>query len=370
MNIFGRISTAIERHTSAGGIGLAGATGLVASGLTDIASTLGPLLPWFFALAAIAAIVVSAQIYRGQAQFEKLKSEPDNAKTLCQSLLVLIGALFGSGVLLITSMLSGNSGGSAILAALDDIRSGVERVETQVVEVGEKVDDVGDQVSGIGQTVSVRDITGRSGTGMIGDISTFQISLANEKLMDDANCELAVFGEWRDAVEVLNDDCAQFSVQLPRSAVLDESGRSRGDIISIPFEIKVLGARGEVLGAYSESYPFYNNYRTITLDVDPPGNRFKVNERRRVKVSVDNAELSDGLQCDWALSPHLDGLSFEPDSDNYCTGWLSTELEEGSPVLRRLKEENRLRARVSVSIVTSSDFAMLGIMESQFEVSQ
>jgi len=62
----GLVKQAIHRKTSAGGMGFAGATGLVASGLTDLASLLGPILFWFFILASILAVVLAIVIHAGE----------------------------------------------------------------------------------------------------------------------------------------------------------------------------------------------------------------------------------------------------------------------------------------------------------------
>ena len=86
----------------------------MASALTDIASVLGPILPWFFVVVAGLAIVVALRIERAEVAGVAAGGEPPKTKGLCQTLLVLIGSLFGAGVLLVTVGL----GVTAIVAAM------------------------------------------------------------------------------------------------------------------------------------------------------------------------------------------------------------------------------------------------------------
>ena len=171
----GRTLSAVKKHTSASGLGFAGAGGLFASGLTDLASALGPFLSWFVVIASVLTLALGILISR----HEKQASNPETAESgrirfYCHAFVVLLGSLFGSVILLTSGLLTGNTDGSNILAIVTGLRSDVQRVEKKVGEVQEGV-------QGLGETVNFRDISGRSGTGKIGQTAMFSITLANER---------------------------------------------------------------------------------------------------------------------------------------------------------------------------------------------
>jgi hypothetical protein len=353
-----RIFTAVKQNTSASGMGFAGATGLVASGLTDIASSLGPFLPWFCVIAAIATLILAFLIRQHVRAASGQATGSTRLRAYCQSFVVLLGSLFGSGVLLISGLFTENTSGSHLLSILHEIRSGVERVEEQVGEIGEGV-------QGLGEAVIIRDISGRSGTGMIGDNAIFQVSLANEALMDGAKCRLTLGKEWQQRVSVVDDSCDSFTVRLPSAPLLDASGSSMGDVIPIPFELEVLNSGNEVIASYAQSYPFHNNYRTIRIVLDPPGNRFKINEQRQIKVDVGEADLPDTVECEWTV---FEPVSISTSSDNGCAGVLSTEVDPDSYVFKRLLDEGEIRDQIYVQLNTAADFVMLGNATLKFAV--
>jgi len=357
----GLVRQAIHRKTSAGGMGFAGATGLVASGLTDLASLLGPILFWFFVLASIVAVILAVTIHVGERAAVETGQEPPRLGLYCHSLLALLGALFGSGILLITGLFQGNTDGSQLLALLRDTTESVGRIETKVGEIDT-------QVEGIGQQVHLRDISGRSGAGMIGDVTTFQISLENQNLMDGASCKLEVAQEWQSRIEIRDDSCEAFQVHLVNSPVLDESGKSAGDVLQVPYTVSLLSEAGDVLGTATGIYAFHNNYRSIELKLEPSGNRLKVNERRRAEVATPGAEIPDGVECEWNDSTNPI-IKFIPDSANQCVGWLSTEVDDGAYAYKDLAAAGEKRGEVYLQLVTSSDFEMLGIVELKFKVS-
>lgn len=331
-------------------MGFAGAAGLVASGLTDIASSLGPFLPWFCFIAAIALAALGILIRRGERQSGERKSDPPRFRAYCQAFVVLLGSLFGSIVLLISGLFTDNTSGSNILAILNETRAGVERVE-------EKVGEISEGVQGLGETVNIRDISGRSGTGMIGDNAIFQVSLANEALMEGSRCRLQLRGDWQDRVSVLDDSCDSFTVKLPASPLLDAGGSSMGDIVPIPFELEVVSSNNDLIASYENTYPFYNNYRAIKIVLDPPGNRLRINEQRKIRVDVGAAELPDTVECEWSA---IDPISVKPESDNGCIGVLSTSVEIDSYVHKRLLKEGEIRDEIYVQLNSLADFEMLG----------
>ena len=344
------ILRAVNRNTSASGMGFAGAAGLVASGLTDIASSLGPFLPWFCLVAGVATLVLAVLIGRYEKQRKIDAEDPSSVRVYCQSFLVLIGSLFGSIVLLISGLFADGSSGSNIISILNELRSGVARVE-------QKVDVIDEGVQGLGESISLRDISGRSGTGKIGDNAMFEVSLANSRLMDGASCALNVPEEWQDRVAVLDDACDNFAVRLPTSPVLDSSGSSVGDIVSIPFELQVVDKKGNIVASYDDSYPLHNNYRTIDILLDPAGNRLKINEKREIRVDVGNAELPDTVECEWTV---FEPLSIRPTSDNGCVGELSTVVDSDAYVYKRLLKEGEIRDEIYVQVNSAADFSMLG----------
>jgi hypothetical protein len=331
-------------------MGFAGAAGLVASGLTDIASSMGPFLPWFCFIAAIATLLTALLIHRNEKRRTEERDDSPHTKAYCQSFLVLIGSLFGSIVLLISGMFAEDTSGSNILSLLNGIRGGVERIE-------EKVDTVSEGVEGLGENISVRDITGRSGTGKIGDDAVFAVALANERMMDGATCRLSLEAEWQNRISVLDDACASFTVKLPSAPLLDANGNSMGDVVPVPFELDVLDARGDKLASYASSYPFHNNYRTINIMLDPPGNRLSLDENRTVRVDVGDAGLPDTVECVWTV---FDPVSIRPSSDNGCVAVLSTEVDRDAYVYKRLVDEGEIRDDIYVQINSIADFTMLG----------
>jgi hypothetical protein len=339
-------------------MGFAGATGLVASGLTDIASSFGPFLPWFCFFSAAATLALAFLIGRYEKQRKAEATDPANIRAYCQSFLVLIGSLFGAIVLLISGFFTDNSSGSNIISILNEIRSGVERVE-------EKVDVINEGVEGLGESISLRDISGRSGTGKIGDNAMFEVTLANARLMDGARCALKVSKEWQDVVTVLDDACDSFTVKLPTSPLLDSSGSSRGDIVPIPFELQVIDGNRDVIASYADSYPLHNNYRSIDIVLDPGGNRLKINEQRKIRVDVGDAELPDTVECEWTV---FDPLSIQPTSDNGCEGVLSTEVDTDAYVYKRLVNEGEIRDQIYVQINSAADFSMLGNATLKFAI--
>lgn len=359
----GRILHAVNKHTSAGGLGFAGAGGLVASGLTDIASALGPFLWWFVAIASILAIVLAVAIARNERRLAGAESaesaESPRISLYCHGFVVLLGSLFGSVVLLASGLFTDNTEGSNILAIVKGLRSDVQRVEGKVEQVQEGVE-------GLGESVVFRDISGRSGTGKLGQTAKFAITLANERRMQGVRCELSVDAPWDKHVDVIDDRCDTFTVQLPKVPVLDDAGRSLGDIVSIPFELRVLDADDEEVSRYANVYPLHNNYGTIQITVDPPGNRFRLDETRTLRVDVGEAELTDAVECEWTA---FDPVKIKPTSDNGCVAELDTHVEAGSYVLRRLQDEGRVRDEIYVQINSAADFAMLGNATMGFVVS-
>jgi hypothetical protein len=61
-------------------------------------------------------------------------------------------------------------------------------------------------------------------------------------------------------------------------------------------------------------------------------------------------------------------IKFIPESENRCTGWLSTEVDAGSYPYKELMREGEKRGEVYLQLVTSSDFKMLGIAELKYSV--
>jgi len=348
----------VNRYTSKSGLGFAGATGLLASGLTDIASTLGPLLPWFSFIAGIATLLLALLIRSHAQHVSELSQDPPFIRTYCQSFIVLLGSFFGSAILLISGALAGNTTGSNILAILNEIQSGVERVE-------ERVDEISEEVAGLGESVSILDITGRSGTGKIGDNAVFKVSLTNERLMRGASCRLVLRAEWQDRLSVLDQSCETFTVKLPYSPLLDANGKSMGDIVPVPFELEVLDTNDNVIATYASTYPFHNNYRTVDVVLDPPGNRFAINEQRAITIDVGDAELPDQVECEWTV---FDPVTITTTSDNGCTGVLSTEVDSDSYIYNRLVDEGEIRDQIYVQINAVADFGMLGNSTLSFAV--
>ncbi len=125
----------------------------------------------------------------------------------------------------------------------------------------------------------------------------------------------------------------------------------------VPFELEVLADGRDVIASYVSTYPFYNNYRTINIVLDPPGSRFKIDERRTIHVDVGAAELPDSVECEWGV---YDPLRFEPSSDNGCVGILSTEVDHDSHVYKRLIEDGEIRDEIYLQINSIADFVMLG----------
>ena len=352
----------VNAHTSTAGMGFAGATGLFASGLTDLASALGPRLPWFVLIVVLGLIVLSIIIRNASIRMREGNDAPSRLGMYCNIFLVALGSLFGSGILLATGLFVEQSDDSRILSLLNEIKSGVTRVES-------KVDTVSEGVEGIGQRMSLRDITGRSGTGMIGDDAIFRVSLANERLMEEATCSLRLDAAWQERVSLVDDSCERFTVKLPDRALLDDNNNTLGDVVQVPFVITMHDRRGKMIAEYSGTYPFHNNYRNIRLVLDPPGNRLGINERRRAHIEVENAVIPDGVECHWGNSTHPP-INFQPTSSNRCEGWLSTEVEDGSYAHRKLAEEGEQRGAVYIQLQSAGDFSMLGIKEAKFAVTR
>jgi hypothetical protein len=356
----GRTLRAVNEHTSAGGLGFAGAGGLVASGLTDLASALGPFLSWFVVIASVLTLALGIMISRHEKHAvttETAESSP--IRLYCHAFVVLLGSLFGSVVLLASGLFTDNTDGSNILAIVAGLRSDVQRVE-------EKVSAVQEGVQGLGETVNFRDISGRSGTGKIGQTAMFAITLANERRMDGGSCKLSVEPPWDDHVQVIDDSCDTFTVQLPKAPVLDDAGRSLGDIVSIPFELSVVGADNKEISRYANTYPLHNNYGEITIAIDPAGNRFGIDETRTIHVDVGEAELTDAVECEWTV---FDPVKIKPTSDNGCIAELDTHVDKDSYVYHRLQEEGRIRDDIYVQINSAADFSMLGNATMGFVVS-
>lgn len=355
-----RLLRTVDLHTSAGGLGFAGAGGLVASGLTDIASVMGPFLTWFVVIISILTIVLGVAITRLDIrQSEQEASQRSPLGTYCHVFVVLVGALFGSTVLLASSLVTDNEDGSNILAIVAGLRGDVQRVEEKVTEVQQGV-------AGLGESIVFRDISGRSGTGKIGQTAKFEITLANERRMDEATCQLQVGAPWDEYVEVIDDTCHEFTVQLPTAPVLDANGRSMGDIVSIPFELKVFDNRGKVISSYANVYPLHNTFGTIDITADPPGNRFNIDETRTLRVDVGDSELTDAVECEWTA---FDPVKITPKSDNGCVAELSTHVDKNSYVYKRLQDEGRIRDEIYVQINSAADFSMLGNATMGFVVS-
>jgi len=354
---------AVGRHESTRGMGLFGATGMLASSLTDIASVMGPALPWFCVLAAGALVVAAIQIKRNEAIFENTSVEPRNLPRYCHVFMIAMGSLFGAGMLYICGLFVPDSSNSNIIALLTSIQASVERVETKVDTVNENVRAVGEDVRKIGEGVELVDISGRSGTGMLGDTATFQVKTANASLLDDAKCVLELDEQWQPLVTVLDDSCDRFTVQLPAAPLLDANGKSMGDVVAIPFRLAAVDAKGKQVVSYENTYPLQNNYRTINVALEPAGNRLKLGERRRARVDVGPAELTDAVECEWNV---VEPMSFEPTSTNRCEGWLSTEAEPDSYAARKLREDGEQRDAFYVQINTASDLTMLGITEFKY----
>lgn len=356
----GRVLRAVNRHTSASGLGFAGAGGLLASGLTDIASALGPFLWWFVIIASVLTLGTGIRI----ARYEKRAAgsavgDSSRIGFYCHAFVVLLGSLFGSSVLLATGLLTDNQGGSNLLALVNGLRSDVQRVE-------EKVGEVQQGVQGLGEAVVFRDISGRSGTGKLGQTASFAISLADEGRMRGARCRLDVESPWDAHVQVLDTSCDSFTVQLPGSPVLDEAGRSLGDIVSIPFAMSIVDADGDEISRYSGTYPLHNSYGSIEIAVDPPGNRFRLDETRTLRVEVGDAQLTDAVECEWTA---FDPVKITPLGDHGCTAELSTKVDRTSYAYRRLQEEGRIRDEIYVQINSAADFSMLGNATLKYEVS-
>ena len=211
-----------------------------------------------------------------------------------------------------------------------------------------------------------RDGFGAGGTGKLGQTAKFAITLANERRMDDATCELEVGAPWDDFVEVIDDACDNFTVQLPKAPVMDENGRSMGDIVSIPFELKVFDERGDEISSYANVYPLHNTFGTIEIAIDPPGNRFNLDEIRTLRVDVGESELTDAMECEWTA---FDPVKITPKSDNGCIAELSTHVDRDSYVYKRLEDEGRIRDEIYVQINSAADFTMIGNATMGFVVS-
>ncbi len=347
----GRVLRTVNRYTSASRLGFAGAGGLVASAMTDLASVLGPFLVWFVVLVSVLTLILGFLI----SKHEKIVANDASVKSpqiglFCHSFVVLLGSLFGGAVLLASSLFTDNSDGSNIVALVNSLRSDVMRVE-------EKVDEVQKGVKGLGEAVVFRDISCRSGTGKIGQTAKFAVTLADEGRMRGVRCELSVTPPWNDHVEVLDDRCDSLTVQLPKAPVLDNKGRSLGDVVSIPFELRVLDANDEEISRYSNNYPLHNNYGSIEIVLDPPGNRFRIDEARTIRVDVGNGVLTDDVECEWTA---FDPIKIARVSSNGCIAELDTHTDKTSYVFRRLQDEGRIRDDIYVQINTAADFTMLG----------
>jgi hypothetical protein len=363
----GRLFRAVSRHTSAEGMGFAGAGGLVASGLTDLASVLGPFLTWFVVVASVSTLLLGFVISRHEKRVANSDvAAPSRIRFYCHSFVVLLGSLFGSIVLLASGLVTDNEDGSNILALVSGLRDDVQRVEERVGEVQDSVGEVQEGVEGLGEAVVFRDITGRSGTGKIGQQAKFAITLANERRMQDVSCELSVQPPWDDHVAVVDDTCDTFTVQLPQAPVLDDSGRSLGDVVAIPFELRVVDSNNDVVSRYANSYPLHNNYGTIDIVLEPPGNRFRVDESRAIRVDVGDAELTDAVECEWTV---FDPVKIRTTSANGCIAELDTRVDKDSYVYKRLVEEGRIRDDIYVQINSAADFSMLGNATLTYQIS-
>ena len=164
--------------------------------------------------------------------------------------------------------------------------------------------------------------------------------------------------------DLLAREAAEAAINSP---LLDDSGNSLGDIVEVPFSVVMKDRRGDRIAAYSGAYPFHNNYRSIRMILVPPGNRLKINERRKAYISVENALIPDMVECSWNNSSNPP-INFHPTSDNKCKGWLSTEVEKDSYPYRKLMEEGEARGSVYVQLQSTGDFTMLGIAEVKFAV--
>ena len=304
-------------------------------------------------------------ILKGEAVYAASDKDPPRMHATCHIFLVSIGSLFGAVILLISGLFVEDSSGSRIIAVLNDIKGSVERVEQKVDVVGTDVKRIGRDIQGMGSEVEVRDISGRSGTGKIGDDAVFHVSMANENLMKGATCRLRLGKRWEPLVAVLDPSCEQFTVRLPRVPILDSSGNFEGDVVQIPFEMDIVGPDSKVMATYKNNYSFHNNYRTIAFKLEPSGNRFKLNERRNISVDVGQGQLTDGVECEWTV---FAPLSFEATSPNRCSGVLSTQADPGSYPYKRVIEKGEVRKSLSVQVVSKGDFKMLGIADLKYSI--
>jgi hypothetical protein len=78
-----RTLRAINEHTSAGGLRRAGAGGLIASGLTDLASALGPFLSWFVVIASVLTLALGIMISRHEKRAVKTEAPARSVKQRC-----------------------------------------------------------------------------------------------------------------------------------------------------------------------------------------------------------------------------------------------------------------------------------------------
>jgi hypothetical protein len=91
--------------------------------------------------------------------------------------------------------------------------------------------------------------------------------------------------------------------------------------------------------------------------LDPPGNRFQINEERDIRVDVGGAELPDTVECEWTV---FEPVSIEPASDNGCVATLSTAVDPDAYVMKRLRDEGEIRDDIYVQLNSAADFSMLG----------
>ncbi len=84
------ILQAVNRHTSKSGMGFAGAAGLVASGLTDIASSLGPFLPWFCFVVAAAVLALAILIRKNELRSAGEGEGSPRQRAYCQTFVVAV----------------------------------------------------------------------------------------------------------------------------------------------------------------------------------------------------------------------------------------------------------------------------------------
>jgi hypothetical protein len=353
-----RIIYALQQHSSAPSIGFAGVSGLVVSAIIDIASAIKPMIPGLLVVSALAVTALGFLIFRGTLSEDAGEQASGRMRLYCQSMLVAVGSGFGALMLIITANIINNDDGSTLMALSDQIASGFQRIEEQVDDVARQVEGVGKQVGSMSDVVRVRDISGLSGTGMIGDAVAFKISLTDSSSMSDRICKLHIDEPWSQQIETIDTACERYTVRLPKTPRLNEDGSFSEAIISIPYKITVQDKDGTMIGSFSEVYIFNNNYRDLQLGLRPPGNRLTLNDKRKLSVQAMGEPIPSGLECDVSV---YDGLHYEPTKENKCEGWLLTATDPNDYHYKRIMKEGEIRSSLSVQVISAADFQMIGI---------